>query len=793
MANEVLSDLKVLEFGNGISASYCSKALADLGAEVIKIEPPDGDATRLSGPFPNGQQDSEKSGLFLSLNVNKKSVTIDLASADGKSIFLQLVRQSDVLIENNTPRELEDLGLTYEVISRENPHLVMTSITPFGQSGPYRDYLGTDLIAFYMGGYASQLTGPVDNPKIETPLWARGNMAEFLSGTAAATATMMAVFSQIRGGGGRHVDVSMQEVVAHMLVGPLPGLAYGNEPVSRTRKPGTGRTTINGIFPCLDGYMAMSPREEAQWSRLIELMGNPEWAGEERFSNRAKRGANWDELEQLLIDWTKQQTKQGVFRAAQAARIPCFPVNTPRDVFAMEQFEHRNFFTEVEHPKAGKLVYPTVSYRFSDRKPNDVLPAPLLGQHNDEILERLKTINPKRDPISSEVRDMLPLQGVRVTDLSWIIAGPSCTRHLAAMGAEVIKVETRKRPDPGRETALFQHLGQSKLSCNLDLSTPTGLDMVKKLIATSDVVVDNFATGVMERLGLGYDVLKELKPDIIMLTSSGLGRTGPDKDLVAYGTLVQTYTGWSNMNIDSKGLPIMGGAWSDPMTGLLQALVIVASLEHKSKTGEGQYIDVSMAEAVTSMMPEALMQWQMNNKDLESIGNKHYRHAPHGIYPCAGDDQWLAIAITNDLQWQSLVAVIGDVSLTNDRGYADASSRKDREPEIDLLIEKWTRELSPYDAMERLQNAGVPSGVFLNPRGLADDPHLKERRFLSPVIYKDGVERMMPVLPWRFVSGPEPRLESAPLMGEHNSYIFEEILGISSEEVSKLIETQVIY
>jgi len=215
----------------------------------------------LSGPFPNGQQDSEKSGLFLSLNVNKKSVTIDLASADGKSIFLQLVRQSDVLIENNTPRELEDLGLTYEVISRENPHLVMTSITPFGQSGPYRDYLGTDLIAFYMGGYASQLTGPVDNPKIETPLWARGNMAEFLSGTAAATATMMAVFSQIRGGGGRHVDVSMQEVVAHMLVGPLPGLAYGNEPVSRTRKPGTGRTTINGIFPCLDGYMAMSPRE----------------------------------------------------------------------------------------------------------------------------------------------------------------------------------------------------------------------------------------------------------------------------------------------------------------------------------------------------------------------------------------------------------------------------------------------------------------------------------------------------------------------------------------------------
>ncbi len=793
MANEVLSELKVLELGNGISASYCSKALADLGAEVIKIEPPGGDEIRFAGPFPYGEPNPEKSGLFLSLNVNKKSVTIDLHSAEGKSIFLSLVRQSDVLIENNTPRQMEDLGLTYEVISRENPHLVMTSITPFGQSGPYRDYLGTDLIAFYMGGYASQLTGPVENPETETPLLARGNMAEFLSGTAGATATMMAVFSQIRGGGGRHVDVSMQEVVAHMLVGPLPGLAYGNEPVSRIRKPGAGRTTINGIFPCLDGYMAMSPREEAQWSRLIELMGNPEWASEERFSTRATRGANWDELEKLLIDWTKQQTKQGVFRAAQAARIPCFPVNTPRDVFAMEQFAHRNFFTEVEHPKAGKLVYPTVSYRFSGRKPNKVHPAPLLGQHNEEIFERSKAIDTKREPIDPDVRNRLPLEGVRVTDLSWIIAGPSCTRHLAAMGAEVIKVETRKRPDPGRETALFQHLGQSKLSCNLDLSTPLGLDMVKKLIATSDVIVDNFATGVMERLGLGYDVLKELKPDIIMLTSSGLGRTGPDKDLVAYGTLVQTYTGWSNMNIDSKGLPIMGGAWSDPMTGLLQALVIVASLEHKSKTGEGQYIDVSMAEAVTSMMPEALMQWQMNNQDLESIGNRHYQYAPHGIYPCLGDDQWLAIAITNNSQWEAFTIAIGKSDLTEDQRFVSASVRKDNEDEIDLIIAKWTRERSPYQAMEALQEAGVPAGVFLNPKGLADDPHLQERRFLSPVLYKDGVERMMPVLPWRFVSGPEPRLESAPLMGEHNSYVFEGILGLSADEVANLVEAQVIY
>jgi len=385
------------------------------------------------------------------------------------------------------------------------------------------------------------------------------------------------------------------------------------------------------------------------------------------------------------------------------------------------------------------------------------------------------------------------LEGVRVTDLSWIIAGPSCTRHLAAMGAEVIKVETRKRPDPGRETALFQHLGQSKLSCNLDLSTPLGLDMVKKLIATSDVIVDNFATGVMERLGLGYDVLKELKPDIIMLTSSGLGRTGPDKDLVAYGTLVQTYTGWSNMNIDSKGLPIMGGAWSDPMTGLLQALVIVASLEHKSKTGEGQYIDVSMAEAVTSMMPEALMQWQMNNQDLESIGNRHYQYAPHGIYPCLGDDQWLAIAITNNSQWEAFTIAIGKSDLTEDQRFVSASVRKDNEDEIDLIIAKWTRERSPYQAMEALQEAGVPAGVFLNPKGLADDPHLQERRFLSPVLYKDGVERMMPVLPWRFVSGPEPRLESAPLMGEHNSYVFEGILGLSADEVANLVEAQVIY
>ena len=261
----------------------------------------------------------------------------------------------------------------------------------------------------------------------------------------------------------------------------------------------------------------------------------------------------------------------------------------------------------------------------------------------------------------------LPLDGIRVVDLSWIIAGPTATRILAAMGAEVIKVGSARRPDPSTRGPAFQVYNQSKLYCALNISTPKGLELAKQLLAVSDVVIENFAVGVIERLGLSYEVISAKRPDIIMVSSSGTGHSGPHKDYVAYGSLLQHYTGWNSISGYPHSEPVRGGLWADPWVGMELAMVTVAALNGRAVTGRGQYIDFSMAEALTASIPEAILDYQMNHRVREPMGNRDDWYAPHGLYHCAGEDRWVAIAVTNDEEWNSLCWLIQRLDLGHHR------------------------------------------------------------------------------------------------------------------------------
>ena len=388
----------------------------------------------------------------------------------------------------------------------------------------------------------------------------------------------------------------------------------------------------------------------------------------------------------------------------------------------------------------------------------------------------------------------LPLEGVRVLDFSWVIAGPTATRHLAMMGAEVIKISSARRPDPSTRTPAFQSNNLSKLYCALNLSKPEGIALAKRLVAVADVVVENFSVGVFERLGLAYEVLEAERPDIVMVSSSGAGHTGPDRHFVAYGSLLQYYTGWNSISGYPDREPIKGGLWADPWVGMELVMVTVAALDHRLITGRGQYIDFSMAEALIASIPEAILDHQMNHREKQPVGNRDDWWAPHGVFKCKGEDRWVAVAVTSAEEWQGLCGAIGRVDLANDPRYADAEGRMANQDELDGAITAWTSEREDYEAMRVLQEAGVPAGPSLDIGRVYREPQLGEGGYFTPLQTSDGGLRDLPGrLPWRFEDGAEPYVAAAPVLGQDNDYVYRELLGLSGAEVDYLTREQIIY
>jgi crotonobetainyl-CoA:carnitine CoA-transferase CaiB-like acyl-CoA transferase len=400
----------------------------------------------------------------------------------------------------------------------------------------------------------------------------------------------------------------------------------------------------------------------------------------------------------------------------------------------------------------------------------------------------------------------LPLDGIRVVDLSWAIAGPYASQWMGVMGAEIIRIESSLRPGllrridigadgkPGlnREPA-FNAYNYGKKSCTLNLARPVAIALIKELIKISDVVMDNFAFGVMERLGLDYPSLRELKPDIIVLSISILGRTGPKKEYFGWGPTGLAHTGLLYMTGYPESEPKrIGGAWPDPMASMYSAFAVLAALHHRERTGEGQFIDVSMGETVITQIPEAVMDYTLNGRVRGRVANRDDFMAPHGVYRCHGEDKWVAIAVSSDEEWQALCHAMGDPPWCCEERFSNALSRWHHQEELDRLIEGWTRNHSHYEVMEMLQRAGVAAGPSLSASELVDDPHLKERGLFVEIDHPEVGRRRMVGLPVRLSSNLPLNYEHAPLLGEHNQYVFGELLGLAPDEVAHLMEEGVI-
>ncbi len=386
-----------------------------------------------------------------------------------------------------------------------------------------------------------------------------------------------------------------------------------------------------------------------------------------------------------------------------------------------------------------------------------------------------------------------PLENVRIADFTWQIAGPTCTRYLGLMGAEVIRVESSRRPDPYRARTISHLINQNKKSITLNLSHPEAVGLAKRLASLSDVVIENFAPGVIERLGLGFEELSRDNPGIIMVSSAGLGHTGPDFNQVAYGTLVQCFTGWSALQGYPGRGPEIGGIWTDPMVGMLEVFLVNAALHRRWEHGDGQYIDLSMAEATTMLLPETVLEYGMTGRVQEPKGNTHGSAAPHGNYPCLGDDQWIGIAVESDGQWRALCTTLGRTGWLDDPRFKTALGRWQNKGVLDELLGAVTSGYDATELAEALQGGGTPAAPSLSVAQLWKNPHLRERGFFHDFREHDGASYELPGAPWRFDGELEGEMTAQPLRGEHNSYVFGELMGLTEPEIEELVEEQVIY
>jgi len=698
----LLAGFKVVQIGGGAAAAVCGRLLADVGAQVTCIEPDTGTT------------------LLAYLNQDKAVATPEhVATAD--------------LIVREGPASPCD----FAKLRRLNPSAVVVTISPYGETGPQATDPATDLTLFFASAISRQLTGQVDDLS-EAPIRPVGEQSAFIGGLAAVCAGMLAAQG---GQPGATIDVSIQEALATIAVTELARAGGGGKNWQRKRLTDGNGATVTTL-PASDGYAAISPREEKQWTSWLKAMGSPDWGDDPRFVPKANRVKNWDALHALMSHWSRQHDKQSIADTAQRAHVPSFPLREVSEHLDTPQMRHRRYYRPGQ--VAGKEIQLPgtpfgLSVAPSERKPR-------------------KSVGP------------MPLSGIRVLDFSWVIAGPTTTRYLAAMGAEVIKVEAPSG-DPGRASELHAVLGQAKKSIVLDLKKPEAVEVARALAAKSDILIENYATGVMDRLGLGAEALKAVNPDLIYISASGMGRTGPEAKAVAYGTLLQCYAGFAGLNRHPDIAPRVGIAWLDPMCGLMLAFAAAAALWHRQHEGGVPRVDFSMIEAMLWTMAKPLVATQLGAPP-KPVGNDSTRHAPHGVWRCAGDDDWISIVVRTDAEWQALCSIVSGFS-----GLAalDLGQRIEARRAIDSALTAWAADQSASAAAGTLLKAGIPAAALARHGDLVKSPHLAARGF-----WEGG----LPGLPWRAsfgrTTGP------APALGADADQVLASVLGLSQERIAEL-------
>ncbi|MFH1417787.1 MAG: CoA transferase [Planctomycetota bacterium] len=797
MTSGALSHLRVLDLTQHIAGPYCTKLMAGLGAEVIKVEPPEkGDPLRSVGPFYQDKAGIERSIPFLWLNTGKKSIVLDLQSQSGIASLRRLVAGVDILIESFAPGTMSRLDLEYESLRAINPSLIMTSISHFGQTGPYSKFKADETQLYAMSGLMHE-TGDPDR----APLLAGTAIAQHSAALSAYVATAVALLRREQTGRGQHVDVSTQEAsLINIEMSLVNCLQLGQV----RKRNGDHHVMVPWeMYKCLDGEAAIVSGPMRHWRRAAEILDDPRLF-ERRFDYCKDRMALRAEFEALLKPCVAKCKRKNLFREGQKRKLAFSYMTTFDEVLESPQHLARGLFVEIDHPEVGRHRYVGPPFRLSET-PWRSSRAPMLGEHNDLISSTTENVNAgfDCDAVDAVVAAMdadQPLNGIRVVDFTHEWAGPVASRVLADYGAEVIKVEYSKRlcvvRGARRENGAYdQHpmwhqVNRNRLSITLDLDRDADLRAFKELVRGADLVVNNSRGGVMDRRGLGYEDLRKIRPDIILASLSGFGATGPYAGYAGFGGTIEPLSGLMELTAyepDGKRVRVRE---MDVVNGLVGACAIMTALLYRRKTGRGQWIDLSQMEAAThSLMGSHLLAFVMNEARPVPIGNRHVHYAPQGCYPCDGDDKWVTITIRDEEEWRAFSALLGHPNWATDPKFDTPEARWTHHDELDAQIERWTRKRSHTEAMAELQAVGVPAGAVLNSQELCEDRHLKARGYFIEA--EDDSPGLFPGMQFRLSDGAGRLRTRGPDLGSANEYVFREILGRPHEEVPTINENEI--
>jgi crotonobetainyl-CoA:carnitine CoA-transferase CaiB-like acyl-CoA transferase len=815
IVRQLLSDVTVLELAEGVAGDYAGKVLADLGADLIKLERPGGDIVRRGA------------GAFAYLNLNKRGATADPGSPEGRGIFWRMLQCADLVIETRGAGCLWDWCTDWEEVTARYPSMVVASISGFGASGPYAGYEWSDLVAQAFSGSLVSM-GP-DLPPVRLP----ASIELCAVGHTAAVGALAAVERARATGLGAFVDCAAYEALGGNPNRILRHLGFeynGRTPPDKALSgvsTGTGTLLPLGIFPCADGYVSMMTTLQ-NLPRMFDVIGD-----ESLRAAFARPGAFVDpetkeRLDAALYPWLLQRTRSEVMAEAQAVGWPVTSVNLIEEILEVDHHHQRGFWTQVDDPSAGRLRLPGPLSRHGEGGWQQRRRAPTLGEHNKEIERELSDLhNPGSDQptfTSQKHRDPAqpPLRGVRVLDLTTVWSGPYVTLLLADLGAEVIRLEspwvfppsakgfearpktemilgsimnTYGPPVPGRPDrpynrhAMNNSVGRGKLSCSLDTRTPEARELFLRLVEKSDVVIENLKLSALHQMGIWESEVLHRNPQVLMVRLPPAGLSGDWAGYIGFGAQFDALSGLASL-VGPSASEIAESPSTfhmDTVTGPAGALAILAGLHYRAASGRGQMIELSQTDNLLHQLGDVFASYQLGLVP-ERIGNRDQRHAPQGLYPCAGD-HWVALTVRHDADWVALCSAIGQPELATQERFATESARHASHDELDLIISAWTTPRGCYDAFQRLQEAGVPAAPVMDDAMTVSDPHVRGRDWLRPLASRDvgTFPHIGPV----FRGFPLAWERGAPVLGEHNEYVFKELLGVTDSEYERLVAERI--
>ena len=776
-----LSDIRVIELAGGIGVAYAAKLLADLGADVVRVEPPD-DPVR-SRPF----------GVDRWLNTNKRS---QVEPPGGTSWQTRLLPGADLLIHDGSHP-----GVDPDALLTRHPSLVVGTLSAYGATGPWAGRPATELTMMHANTWANLSPAAATDPDLP-PVKPPGHHGTLLTATVAATAFLAAADAAHRTGVGEHVDFSAFASGAKMCETSPATVAYLGENASRI---GVRTLVPWSIYQTRDGLIQYICVEDAQWRSLKEMMGNPEWAELELFDTNAGRQENADLVEMYLAEWMAEQSAAELFVEGQARRLCMCPVYRMDELAEDSQLAARGFFV----PTPDGLTLPGPGYHVDQPWWGLRQAAPAAGAHDGETW-RPRSASPNSVNGGTAVAAAgRPLEGIRVCDFTWIWAGPHCTQLLAHLGAEVVRIESpdflcllRRLPfhPPGVEPSpdtdgMFHIYNNDKRSIGLDLRNPAARQVVERMIASSDVVIDNFAAGTLASLGYTLEAIRALNPNAVVVSLTGYGQDGPYAEYMAYGPCGGAFAGLYAANGYEGGMPMETGiAIGDPATGLTGAFATMAALAARTRGEAPARVDVAMVEAIAATVGELWMQYLDTGQSPGPIGNRDPGWAPHNVYR-TGDDQWLALACTTDAEFRALVGAAPDAVAAHlaDPRFATAAGRKSAEDDLDAIIAGWLDGTDRAAVVDSLVAAGVPAAASLTPVELWGGEVGPGNEQMAAIGMLERPEhpltgaRVIPGIPWRFRNRPNGLRRAAPMLGQHTDEVLGE-LGFDRDAIDRLAE-----